>query len=625
MRKILLSIASLLIFAGSINATNIGYSKDDIDRLNAFRLGSSQKQGQAIRFSHAKLQALKGKTIDFAEFVVGTKNTTDNKINVFLATTLTGTPIAEGTLEVKRALTKVKWTLDKPYTITGEEECLYIGYTAEVNTTYNLLMSDKSYDIEGCNYGYKDGAWVDTYGMNRGSALIFVNAENVDDYTDAIIAQSNFEGYYKVGDNCNFSARFVNAGTTDITSFDAIVEVGGNKTTQHFADLSIKPKEGYSFKLNDVDTSSEGEQSLSVTIANVNGAGKEADTSDNSISTNLFLYPKTMERSLLLEAFTGQDCPNCPGGHLNIEAAIEKTGKDIIEVAHHVGYKPDMFTMSEDPTYIFFYPNTSSTFAPAAMVNRNTYANVSTTPIVSATDVSRLLSTIYYADTKEPYVSLYLKTTLDESTRKLNVKFYVLPHKTVPHNSSIFNVYLVQDGIEASQASGGDKYIHNRTFRGTVTGNAWGYLVKDIKAGQLLSWETTITIPDSIHSTYYADETKNNVEAVLKDMSVVAYIGEFDQNDNTKHTIYNCCEARLGESHKQTGFIKPTDVNSAEAEQSVSIFVSNGKVHVGGAYDRLQVYNLAGAQVENADLAKGVYIVKVTADGKQTTKKILVR
>ena len=108
-------------------------------------------------------------------------------------------------------------------------------------------MSDGSYDIEGCNYGYKDGAWVDTYGMNKGSALIFVNAENVGDYTDAIIAQSNFEGYYKAGDNCNFSACFVNAGTTDITSFDAIVEVGGNKTTQHFADqaeggLQLRPQ-----------------------------------------------------------------------------------------------------------------------------------------------------------------------------------------------------------------------------------------------------------------------------------------------------------------------------------------------------------------------------------------------
>ncbi len=91
--------------------------------------------------------------------------------------------------------------------------------------------------------------------------------------------------------------------------------------------------------------------------------------------------------------------------------------------------------MSENPTYIFFYPNTSSTFAPAAMVNRNTYANVSTTPIVNDTDVNSLLSTIYYADTKEPYVSLYLKTTLDESTRELNVKLYVLPHKTMPHTA----------------------------------------------------------------------------------------------------------------------------------------------------------------------------------------------
>ena len=376
MRKTLLSIASLLLVAGNINATNIGYSKDEISRNNVFRLGNTEKQGQAMRLSHAKLQALKGKTIDFAEFVLGSKNVTDKKMHVFLTKQLDGTPIAE---------------------------------------------------------------------------------------------------------------------------------------------------------------------------------------------------------------------------------------------------------MSEDPTYIFFYPNTSSTFAPAAMVNRNTNADVSTTPLVSATDVNSLLSTIYYADTKEPYVSLYLKTTLDESTRELNVKLCVLPHKTVPHNSSIFNVYLVQDGIEARQASGGDNYIHNRTFRGTVTGNAWGLLVKDIKAGQLLSWEKTITIPESIHSTYYADETKNNVEAVLKNMSVVAYIGEFDQNDNNKHTIYNCCEARLGESYKQTGFVKPTDVNSAEAEQSVSMFVSNGKVHVGGEYDRLQVYNLAGAQVENADLAKGVYIVKVTADGKQTTKKVLVK
>ena len=186
------------------------------------------------------MQALKGKTIDFAEFVVGSKNTTDNNINVFLATTLTGTPIAEGTLEVNRALTKVKWTLDKPYTITGEEECLYIGYTAEIGTTYNLLISDKSYDIEGCNFAYNNGAWVDTYDMNRGSALIFVNAENADDYTDVIVGRSKFDGYYKAGEECKLTPCFINAGTTAINSFDAIIDVDGKTTTKHFADLNIE-------------------------------------------------------------------------------------------------------------------------------------------------------------------------------------------------------------------------------------------------------------------------------------------------------------------------------------------------------------------------------------------------
>ena len=44
MRKTLLSIASLLLVAGNINATNIGYSKDKNSRNNVFRLGSTEQQ-----------------------------------------------------------------------------------------------------------------------------------------------------------------------------------------------------------------------------------------------------------------------------------------------------------------------------------------------------------------------------------------------------------------------------------------------------------------------------------------------------------------------------------------------------------------------------------------------------
>lgn len=638
MRKILLSIASLMLFSGYINATNIGYSKENIVRTNKFRVGSGEKQGQAIRLSHAKLQMLKGKTIDFAEFVVASKNTTDNKIYAFLSTSLDGEPIAEADIAVSAAFKKCKWTLDKPYTITGDEENLYIGYTAEIANTYKLLMADYSYDLKGCNFAYKDNEWVETYGMNRGSAYIFVNADNVGDYTDAIIGRSNLDGYFKAGESAEFAARFVNAGTTVINSFDAMVKVGANSQTLHFDGLNVQPKDGYSFKLEGINADAEGKQNVNVTIANVNGAGTEGDTSDNSIEASVFFYPNNMERTLLVEGFTGQNCSNCPSGHLTIASAIESSKKDIVEVAHHAGFQPDMFTMIEDDSYRFYYSNPTSTFAPAVMVNRNAYDDVSTFPVVN-TDFNNILSLIYNAAASKPYVSLNLETALDEKTRELNVKLQILPHTDLPSKQMLFNVFLVQDGLVGYQASGGSEYVHNRVFRGAITGNAWGIEANDLEVGKVATWEHSLTIPEKIRSSYWTDdllsdgkynglwtEEQINIDAILENMSLVAFVAEYDTEDNTKNVIYNCCEVKLGESHKQSGFASATDVKAANAAEDVRIFVNNGKVSVGGKYDSMAVYNLAGAKMDaNKTLTRGVYIVKVTANGKQTTKKILVK
>lgn len=231
MKKIIISVASLILFAGNINATDISYAKNYINRINTFRVGSTTTQGQAIRLSKAKLQALKGKTIDYAEFAVGSRNTTGNTLNVFVTTSLDAEPVAKGTLTISKALERCKWTLDTPYTITGEEENLYIGYTTDIKNTYKLLMGDGSYDIEGYNFAYKDGNWVDTYGLNKGSALIWAHTTDDVDYTDAIIAKSNLDGYFKAGDKCELTTRFVNAGTTTINSFDAIIKIGDKTTT----------------------------------------------------------------------------------------------------------------------------------------------------------------------------------------------------------------------------------------------------------------------------------------------------------------------------------------------------------------------------------------------------------
>ena len=58
----------------------------------------------------------------------------------------------------------------------------------------------------------------------------------------------------------------------------------------------------------------------------------------------------------------------------------------------------------------------------------------------------------------------------------------------------------------------------------------------------------------------------------------------------------------------------------------MGVSIVGGKVCVSGNYDRLNVYNVDGRQVDaDSVLAKGVYVVKVTEGGKQTTRKVLVR
>lgn len=655
MRKTILSVAALLLLAGNVKATSIGYSKDSFSQANSFRIGSTTTQGQAIRLSKAKLQMLKGKTIDFAEFVVASKQTVGNKIHAFITTSLGGTPIAEGDVEISRSLKKMKFNLPTPYTITGEEENLYIGYTAEIETTYKMLMADRSYDINGYNFAYKDGEWVDTYGLGYGSACISVNVDGDFDYTDAIVGKTYFDGYFLAGNNYDFAARFINAGTTTINSFDAIINVDGKESTQHFSDVTIKPKDGYSFKLSGVNSDTDGSKNVSVKIVNVNGADAESDVTDNEIRGNVYFYPKNMERSILVEGFTGQDCSNCPQGHRDINSAIElaeKSGLSIVEVSHHAGFYPDVFTMQEDASYLFYYNNPNSTYAPAVMANRNVDTSISTITPVSQVSVATAAQLIGHAAQDNPYVSLNLETSYNKETRELKYKLGVKPHTTLPSDKILYNIFLVQDGIAGYQASGGANYIHNAVFRGALTGNAWGRELSELTPGTAFTTkEASYTLPENIHSSFYTDDmlqtvdgeqvyvyssaTNNktfkpselNIAAVPENMYLVAYVAEYDTEDKTKNVVFNCVQAKLGESYKQAAFDSTSGIETAEGSKSdADIYVNNGKVNVSGKCDKLYVYTLAGRQLDaNSTLAKGIYVVKAVSGGKQTTKKILVR
>lgn len=648
MNKKILSVALLALCAGSASAVSFGYCKSKVNRNNVFRVGTTGTQGQAICLTKAKLQAMKGKTIDFAEFAVGSRNTVGNSIHVFITKSLGGQPIAEGDLSVSGAFKYNKWTLDNPYTITGDEDALYIGFTTEVSGTYKPLIADGNADISGYNFVYEDGNWVDSYGTGYGSAYITVNVDGMGDYTDAIMGRGNLSGYFKAGNKYDLSAIFLNAGTTTITGFDAEVNIDGHTSTQHFDNLSIAPKDCYTLPLSGLNADNAGNKTLNVKVYNVKG-GDEIDVSDNDLASTLFFYPDNMERSMLLEGFTGQDCPNCPSGHQAINQAVNMyEDNKVVEVSHHAGYYPDRFTMMGDYVATYFY-GTSSTYAPAVMVNRYYDSSVCTQGVpVTNTGVNPILNLLSHQEELEPYVSLNLQTSYNKDTRELDVTFQIRPHRAIPYDKVLFNVFLTQDGIKAYQSSGGDNYTHHNVFRGYLTGSDWGIQPKEqLVPDQVYTWTTTVTIPEKIHSDFWTDDMLRNgtytfsgtgtsisykadevdIDTDIENMKVGAFVGEYDTDNTNNNTVFNCCETKLGESYTQAAFGSASGVESiGDAVKKANVYVENGKVEVDGAYDSVSVYNLAGSKVDaSSALASGVYLVKVVSGGNQTTKKILVK
>ena len=316
-----------------------------------------------------------------------------------------------------------------------------------------------------------------------------------------------------------------------------------------------------------------------------------------------------------------------------MESFLESTKHSVVEVMHHSGYQPDIFSMDEDYDYTFFYGNGGqNTYAPAFMMNRTNLDG--TVPVMNVSLPYLQAAADYAAANSQPYVTLDLKSSYIPETREVGVKLKVKGFNDLPSAKSVFNVVLIQDGMVAWQSNGGDNYVHNAVFRGTLTGSSFGKLMPDgFKGGSTTEWETTYTLPEAIRSSFWtdallaqADKTADEVTLPTDsdNMYLVAYVGSYDDTNVNGHQVYNCVKVKLGESHEQTG---TTGIEDATMTYTVpSVRVVDGKIVIDGQYDRATVYDLSGKKVSaQRSLASGLYIVRVEAGGHVSAKKVMVK
>lgn len=612
------------MISASMLATNvIGYSDGTVGRSTIFRT-ATDKTGLAIRIPAEKLRLLAGHKINAIDLAVGSKKSTDGNIKVFIAKSLDGTPLVEQTHAIASANTWNTYSLANPYTITGDEEELYIGYTIDIPKTYMALSADMSTPIDDVTYALFDTEWRDVCDMNVGQGNIRAVLDSDPQITDLMFKPLNLNGYYKQGSTYSFNGEIFNFGTTAAKNFKVALQIGTAEPKTFEINENVEPSSSYKFVIPDYVAQGAGDLDVKFEIVEVNGAA-DSEPSDNKADTDVYFYPQEMERALLLENFTGQACGNCPAGHAAIESALKKWNSDaenpeVIEVTHHAGYYPDNYTMKEDVEYTCFYPG--SNYAPAVMINRMAFGT-QLSPVVNAGE-SLVTEGLEYASATMPYVALNLETAFDPSTRELDVKVQANTFNELPEDIHTINVMLCQNNLIGQQSGMGSQYVHNHVFRGALTGNAWG-VQKAFTPGSTETYEVSYVIPDAIHSSYYEQTaSKYEIPAVPEDMYVVAYVAAYDDNNTNKRYILNCAKANLGENKMQGGFSGIEDVQQ-DAKLPI-IRIIDGKVTVDTECRSIEVYNLAGMRVANEDLQDGLYIVRaVTAEGNVVTAKALAK
>ena len=245
-------------------------------------------------------------------------------------------------------------------------------------------------------------------------------------------------------------------------------------------------------------------------------------------------------KTVVLEEFTGINCPNCPDGHAIAENIRAANPDRVIIVGIHQGSyaqpsagQPDFRTSFGDA----LANQSALTGYPAGTVNRHLFPNYA---MNNGTAMSRSAWT-YAANQillQQSPVNVGVKSTFEPSSRLLTVEVEVYYTSTPPASNNYINVALLESNVIAYQAGASSNYNHKNILRHFLTGQ-WGDTIQNLSSGSFRAKTYTYTVP----STYN-----------INNCDVAVYVAE------THQEIYSGKRVTAnGGSSQQIGYFSPGD------------------------------------------------------------------
>lgn len=569
----------------------------------------------AVRFTAADLERFTvDGTIDGINVGLSTKFNIAS-IKAWLRDGLTGEDIA--TSELTKDSTPALadgWNaarFDEPVRIEAGRD-YYAGYTMTLSKTaaWALVSIQAGKHDESCWLKVGNGDWNDrSADLGILNLELLISSTNLPQTDMALTKAELLTKYLVPGQGVEVEYSLHNVGMKTVNTYTVSLadeEAGVSLSKQIECELGHDARVTRTETFDIAGLLPEHLYTFTLTLSNPNGEEDETPADNVMTLPEITAIDGTYVRTVLIEEFTTERCPNCPAAAKNLHqmynTLTDSEKQRTAIVCHHSGFNTDSFTQPCDESYLFFYGPSGRCFAPAFMFDRS-YKAERQLPVVGPQSYAGLKSYFAQEANREAFYSIGLTGRHDEASRTIHLDIVGKAAARIFENPRI-TVYLTEDDVPAvSQSNGGVDYRHDHLIR--AYNSTWG--VEPV-------WSDNFNYTSAATLTYPEGCKVDN-------MKLVAVLSNVNLSDCNDCEVGNAFSVNLRDL-KETG---SSGVDAVEADNETRVYQHGGRLVSSGACKSLEVYDLDGRRCVNENLSPGIYVVRVvTADGV-TVRKVVVR
>lgn len=537
--------------------------------------------------------------------------------SVFIASNKEKKIVVFQSINYKSGINEIR--LNDPFVMEDGEE-YFVGYQVQarsdarplaMDATAETAMPMTNYIEVGGNYARVDDPIElgEYYNPKIGNAMIFVDIEDTSKKL-ANVGQLVGGGFSETELTPNQPAalklKVRNLGYKAINTLDISTQHGQKDAiSQTISSLDIAPGSTQEVEVR-IQAPARG-------IGTIRTAITSANAQTNPLKEWSRLYPYRVatpngarERaSILIERFTTERCGNCPASEKPFESLVEQMRRDGIKVsviAHHAGYGRDKFTLKESSALLpYSFGGALREYAPALMLNR------------VADDLNMLSLAGSYTERENKYRKA---KAIEEVAKFTEIKSSVEGDRislTIKGNTGYLDqqdfyitAVVTEDKIPAISQSGvpfGHSFVHHHVARKFLT----PALGQHIALGADGSF--SLELKDL---TYSEDWKKENLSII-----VFAHQNLSAERAENK-TVYTSATI---------GWNSSLSTESISGIDQIRPRVVDGYLVCDAPIDDIHVYTLSGRLVAlsgSTRLLPGLYIVRLSHQGKQSTHRVIV-